>query len=80
MSKQAKAETFPEYVACRLKGCEIINKQRVCIYQGANNTVDQVWIDFHEFFPKEIQCKYDPKKEKPPTIQETFEAIKKSRK
>ena len=70
----------PEYVTCRLKGCTKVDNQRVCIYQGANNTVDQVWIDFHEFFPKEIQCKYDPKNEKPPTMQETFEAIKKSRK
>jgi hypothetical protein len=46
MSKQAKSETFPEYVACRLKGCEKINGQQVCIYHGANNTVDQVWIEY----------------------------------
>jgi len=39
-----------------------------------------VWLDLNGFFPKEIQCKYDPKNEKPPTVRETFDAIKKSRK
>ena len=80
MSKQAKAETFPEYVACRLKGCENIDGQQVCIYHGANNTVDQVWIDYGQYVPNKIQCKYDPKQEKPASIQETFEQIRKSRK
>ncbi len=70
----------PEYVTCRLKGCTKVDNPRVCKYQGDHNTINQVWIDFHEFFPKEIKCKYDPKNEKPPTMQETFEAIKKSRK
>ena len=80
MSKQAKSETFPEYVACRLKGCQTINNQQVCIYHGANNTVDQVWIDYGEYVPNEIQCKYDPKQEKPASIQETFEKIRESQK
>jgi hypothetical protein len=78
-STLANAETRPEYVTCRLKGCEKIDGQRLCIYQGANNTVDHVWIDVHEFFPKEIQCKYDPKNEKPPSMRETFKQIEKSR-
>lgn len=79
MSKQAKSETFPEYVVCRLSGCEAIDGERLCIYHGANNTVDSVWINLHEHIPKEIQCKYDPKNEKPPSMRETFKQIEKSR-
>ena len=75
----ANATTNPEYVVCRLKGCDIIDEQRVCIYHGANNTVDSVWLDPIEFFPKEIQCKYEPNEKKPPTVRETLDAIKKSR-
>jgi len=78
--KSAAANATPEYVICRLQGCQTIDGERLCIYHGANNTVDNVWLDTSEYFPKEIQCKYDPKNEKPPTMQETFEAIKKSRK
>ena len=80
MSKQVKAETFPEYVACRLKGCEKIDGQQVCIYHGANNTVDQVWVDYGQYVPREIQCKYDPKQEKPASIRETFKKIRESQK
>jgi len=76
--KVAKAD--PEYVICRLKGCDIIDDKRVCIYHGANNTVDSVWLDPIEFYPREIQCKYEPNKKKPPTVRETFDAIRKSRK
>ncbi|MDB9996608.1 hypothetical protein OAE49_06285 [Gammaproteobacteria bacterium] len=76
----AKASSIPEYVVCRLKGCDIIDDKRVCIYHGANNTVDSIWLDPIEFFPKEIQCKYDPNEKKPPTVRETLDAIRKSRK
>jgi hypothetical protein len=80
MSKQANAKTFPEYVVCRLKGCEDIDGERLCIYHGANNTVDKVWINLHEYVPKEIECKYDPKQEKPASMRETFEKIRESQK
>ena len=75
----AKAVATPEYVICRVKGCDIIDDQRVCIYHGANNTVDSVWLDPIEYFPKEIQCKYEPNEKKPPTVRETLDAIRKSR-
>ena len=74
------AETWPEYVTCRLKGCSKIDGEKLCIYHGPNNTVDNVWMNINEYYPREIQCKYDPKHEKPPTLRETFEAIEKSRK
>jgi hypothetical protein len=76
----AKAIATPEYVTCRLKGCDLIDDQRVCIYHGPNNTVDSVWLDPIEYFPKEIQCKYKPNEKKPPTVRETLDAIRKSRK
>ena len=78
--KSAAANATPEYVICRLQGCQTIDGERLCIYQGANNTVDNVWLDTSEYFPKEIQGKYDPKNEKPPSLRETFKAIEKSRK
>ena len=78
--KGLAANATPEYVVCRLQGCQTIDGERLCIYHGANNTVDNVWLDTSEYFPKEIQCKYDPKNEKPPSLRETFKAIEKSRK
>ena len=75
----ANAETTPEYVVCRLKGCDIIDEKRVCIYYGANNTVDSVWLEPSEYYPKEMQCKYRPNEKKPPTVRETLDAIRKSR-
>lgn len=78
--KSTLANATPEYVVCRLQGCQTIDGERLCIYHGANNTVDSVWINLHEYFPKEIQCKYDPKNEKPPSLHDTFKAIEKSRK
>ncbi len=78
--KGLAANASPEYVVCRLQGCQTIDGERLCIYHGANNTVDSVWINLHEYFPKEIQCKYDPKNEKPLSLHETFKAIEKSRK
>ena len=76
----ANAETWPEYVTCRLKGCSNIDGERLCIYHGPNNTVDSVWINMGESYPQEIQCKYDPKNENPPSLRDTFKAIEKSRK
>ena len=78
-SHSANAETYPEYVVCRLKGCDIIDDKRVCIYAGPNNTIDSIWMDPSEYSPREIQCKYKPNEKKPPTLRETLEAIRKSR-
>ena len=68
----------PEYVTCRLKGCTKVDDQRVCVYYGVNNTVDTLFFRMDEWFPREFQCKYDPNETKPPSIQETLEAIRKS--
>ena len=68
----------PEYVACRLKGCTTVDKQRVCVYHGVNNTVDTLFFRMDEWFPREFQCKYEPNDAKPPSIQETLKAIRES--
>jgi hypothetical protein len=72
------SETIPDYVNCRLVGCEIIDGSRVCIYRGPNNTQEVVYMDTSEWFPQELMCKYEPNKVKPPTIRDTLDAIKKA--
>ena len=70
----------PSHVVCRLKACTIIDDNRVCVYHGPRNTVDTLFLDKNEWFPREFQCKYMPNSERPPSIQDTFEAIRKSQK
>ena len=77
--KVADAED-PTHVTCRLKGCTTVDKQRVCVYYGVNNTVDTLFFRMDEWFPREFQCRYKPNEIKPPSIQETLEAIRKSQK
>ena len=62
------------------KGCTTVDKKRVCVYHGVNNTVDTIFFRMDEWFPREFQCRYSPNETKPPSIQETFEAIRKSQK
>mgnify|MGYP007000323991 len=49
-------------------------------YYGVNNTVDTLFFRMDEWFPREFQCRYKPNEVKPPSIQETLEAIRKSQK
>jgi len=72
------SETIPDYVNCRLVGCETIDDSRVCVYRGPNNTQEVVYIDTSGWFPQELMCKYEPNKAKPPTIRDTLDAIKKA--
>ena len=81
--KVANASTLPSqpsHVVCRLKACTIIQDNRVCVYHGPRNTTDTLFLDPDEWFPKEFMCKYMPNEERPPSIHETFEAIRKSQK
>ncbi len=66
----------PEYVTCRLVGCEVIDKERICIYRGPNFTQDVLHLRRGEWYPTEFQCKYKPNVERPPTVREVLEAIK----
>ncbi len=68
----------PEYVTCRLVGCEVIDKERICIYRGPNFTQDVLHLRRGEWYPTEFQCKYKPNVERPPTVREVLEAIKES--
>jgi hypothetical protein len=73
ISFQAKAD---QYVACRLAGCDDHKGAYLCVYRGANNTMENMIFSKHDFIPKEYQCKYKPNDQRPPTIQETLKAIK----
>jgi hypothetical protein len=66
----------PEFVACRLVGCTVVDKDRICVYRGANHTQDVLYYSLDEWFPREFQCKYAPNETPPPTVQEVLKAIK----
>lgn len=66
----------PEYVTCRLVGCEVIDKERICIYRGPNFTQNVLHLRRGEWYPTEFQCKYKPNVERPPTVREVLKAIK----
>ena len=66
----------PEYVTCRLVGCDVIGQERVCIYRGPNFTQDVLHLRRGEWYPTEFQCKYKPNVERPPTVREVLKAIK----
>jgi len=66
----------PEYVTCRLVGCDVIGQERVCIYRGPNFTQDVLHLQKGEWYPTEFQCKYKPNVERPPTVREVLKAIK----
>ena len=66
----------PEYVTCRPVGCEVIDKERICIYRGPNFTKDVQHLRRGDWYPTEYQCKYKPNVERPPTVREVLKAIK----
>ena len=66
----------PEHVTCRLVGCTVVSKDRICVYRGANHTQDVLYYRLDEWFPREFQCKYAPNEKPPPTVQEVLKAIK----
>jgi len=49
--------------------------ENLCIYRGPNNTIDTVAIERGQYYPNEIQCKYNPSK-KPVTIRDIMNSIK----
>jgi len=62
---------------CRKAKCEPVNRNTIiCVYRGANNTVESMVFKKSDHIPHEFQCKYDPNAKKEMTIQETLKAIK----
>jgi len=75
----AKADEL--MVTCRKVKCEKLeNKQVVCVFKGANNTIESQFFEHREFIPSEYQCKYDPNAKKEMTVQETLKAVRESQK
>ena len=69
-----------EMTTCRKVKCQKLeDRQIVCIFRGANNTIESQFFEYLEFVPSEYQCKYDPNAKKDVTIQETLKNIRESR-
>ncbi len=60
-----KKEKDKIYVTCRLAKRKIVLTQKICIYTGANNTQDTIFIDRFEYCPMQIKCVYQPNKSVP---------------
>ena len=39
--------------------------QKICIYTGANNTTETIFVDKWEICPNQMQCIYEPNKSVP---------------
>ena len=72
-----KKEKDKIYITCRLAKRKIVLVQKICIYTGANNTTDTVFIDRFEFCPSQIQCIYEPNKSIP-MIEEMMKSLEES--
>jgi hypothetical protein len=68
-------------VTCRKVKCEKLDKkQTVCVFKGANNTIESQIFEYMEFIPNQYQCKYDPNAKKQMTVQESLKEIRESQK
>lgn len=77
---KAHSANADQMVTCRKVKCEKLdNREMVCVFRGANNTIESQFFQYLEFVPNEYQCKYDPNAKKDMTIQESLEQIRKSR-
>lgn len=72
-----KLEKDKIFVTCRLAKKKIIVDQKICIYRGANNTTDTIFIEKFEYCPRTIKCIYEPNKSVP-MIQEMMKSIEES--
>jgi len=81
MLLKAHTAMAEQMVTCRKAKCEKINKDEiVCVYKGANNTIESQFFKRSDYIPAEYQCKYDPKARKEMTVQEILKAIRESQK
>lgn len=74
---KAHTANAEQMVTCRKAKCEKLEKDEiVCIFKGANNTIESQFFKLNDYIPSEYQCKYDPNAKKEMTIKETLKAIK----
>ena len=74
--KSHAARADAQLVTCRLAGCEIHGKDKVCIYLGANQTLKVEHFMVGQMVPTEYKCEYSPDSERPPTVKDIMDAIK----
>ena len=68
-------------VTCRKVKCEKLdNKQTVCVFKGANNTIESQIFAYMEYIPSEYQCTYEPNAKREMTVQESLKEIRESQK
>ena len=72
-----EAEKDKIYITCRLAKKKIVMTQKICLYTGANNTTETVFISKFEHCPPTMRCVYEPNK-KAPLIQEMLKSIEES--
>tara|TARA_B100001113_G_C20980916_1_gene566013 strand:- start:394 stop:717 length:324 start_codon:yes stop_codon:yes gene_type:complete len=60
-----KQEKDKIYVTCRLAKRKIVKTQKICIYTGANNTTETVFVDKWEICPNQMKCIYQPNRTVP---------------
>ena len=60
-----KQELDKVFVTCRLAKRKIVLTQKICIYTGANNTNETIFVDRFEYCPRQIKCVYKPNKSVP---------------
>ena len=78
--KAHTANAQPDYVQCRLVGCEKIEGMRYCVYRGAWNTQEVISFRLDEWFPREFLCDVEPATPRPPSMRDTMKAIRDSQK
>ena len=79
--KSHSAKADEAMTICRKVKCEKLdNKQTVCVFKGANNTIESQIFAYMEYIPSEYQCKYDPNAKREMTVQESLREIRESQK
>ena len=72
-----KQELDKVFVTCRLAKRKIVLTQKICIYTGANNTNETIFVDRFEYCPRQIKCIYEPNKTTP-MIDEMIKSLEQS--
>jgi len=70
-----------DMTVCRLVKCmKLDKKQEVCVYRGAHNTQETLFLSLipREWKPREYLCQWNPDQPPPPNVYDVLKAIKES--
>ena len=54
----------PRMTTCRLATRQTVKAKQICVYAGANRTYVAIYNDAGSFCAREMQCRYDPDRNK----------------